>query len=188
MKKEDMIKYALIAVGAYLLYQWLTQPGGFLDPARSAAALIPGEGAGAGAGTQQTTQQTQNQTTQQSSEQTSGGTSRTDDKGTSTGSRTGTRTPTPDDTMLKIAAYDSSKAGTTGSFKLNAHQWNWYRAARAQELKTFDAAIHQPALDAFGDPNLQYTAAEYHALLGKAGISGLNYGWGLPTGMSGWAN
>jgi len=43
MNKEDMIKYALMAVGAYLVWQWLTQPGGFLDPNKSAAAQVPGE-------------------------------------------------------------------------------------------------------------------------------------------------
>lgn len=75
-KKEDLIKYALIAAGAYLVYKWLTQPGGFLDPNKSAAAQIPGETVGTASNTiaeqtqqstQQQSQQTQQQTQQQSS-------------------------------------------------------------------------------------------------------------------------
>jgi len=69
MKKEDAIKYALIAVGAYLVYKWLTQPGGFLDPNKSAAAQIPGDTTGTTANkiAEQTTQT--NQTTQQTTQQ-----------------------------------------------------------------------------------------------------------------------
>ena len=42
MATEDMIKYAAIAVGAYLLWQWLSKPGGLLAPSPPVAALPPG--------------------------------------------------------------------------------------------------------------------------------------------------
>jgi hypothetical protein len=243
MNKEDMIKYAMMAVGAYLVWQWLTQEGGFLDPAKSAAKQVTGEDGKTPAEVETQQQMVArlgkyfyeqvkpiagNYYTEAQSVEAVAGALR--EYKATYGNADGfeayaktmidarvaqekqyaaqpkyavpvdypagvvnppTATPTPTEEAIKAAAYDASKAGTTGSYKLNGHEWNWYRMSRAIELGTYDAAKHQPALDAYGDPNLQYTASEYHALLSKAGLGSTAIGWGAPAGMGGgnaWRN
>lgn len=258
MNKEDMIKYAMMAVGAYLVWQWLTQEGGFLDPAKSAAKQVTGEdgktpavtdGAAAPAETQQqlvarvakyyyeqikplassySEAMALESVTQAFREykNTYGNADGFEAYAKSmidarvaeekryaavaaqnpapayqqypqavvyqpVADQTSAAIAVPQEETIKTAAYDASKAGLTGSYKLNGHEWNWYRMSKAIELGTYDAAKHQPALDAYGDPNLQYTASEYHALLSKAGLGSTAIGWGAPAGMGGgniWRN
>jgi len=77
------------------------------------------------------------------------------------------------------AAWSANDAPLTGSTRLNLHQWNWYRSKMAATMSVpFDQAL-ETAFDAVADPNLEYTAAEYHAILQQMGLTGV--GWGSPT-------
>lgn len=174
MKQEDMIKWALIAVGAYLVYQWLSKSNIFGATQQIPAGNQTGAGAGAGAGTN-----------------TGAGGSTSNNMSQNNGGSTGGGNVAPEDRELQLmkAAWTAQDAALTGSTKMNLHQWNWYRAKMAATINVpYEQAI-DTAFDAVADPNLQYTAAEYHAILNQMGLSGT--GWGSPTfsyqGRS-WAN
>ena len=182
MDKNEMIKWALIAVGAYLVYKWMTDSG-FLGGGDQAQLPAPGAGTGTGTGTQLPGQQ-QVQTpapTPPAPPPGNGG----------NGSGTGIPQYSDSDMALMTAAYyPAGAAQYGGSTKLNAHQWNWYRARMAEKLVVeFDPAIHSPSVDAYANPNLEYTASEYHAILATMGIGGLGLAWGQGLNYQrGWAN
>lgn len=71
----------------------------------------------------------------------------------------------PSAESLGTAAFDSSKSGLTGDYKLSGHQWNWYRAQKAIAMGIYDARLHQPNIAGL---DAQMTASEYHALLSSA--------------------
>jgi hypothetical protein len=177
-KKEDLIKWALIAAGAYLVYKWMTDSG-FLGGGDQAQLPAPAPGAGTGTQTQQQT--------------------------TTTPPAPTPPAPTPpapppgnletqysdaDMALMTAAYYPAGAAQYGGDTRLNAHQWNWYRARMAEKLGVeLDPAIHSPSVDSYANPNLEYTASEYHAILASMGIGGLGMAWGQNFGYQrGWAN
>jgi len=92
--------------------------------------------------------------------------------------------------LMTAAYYPGGAAQYGGATKLNVHQWNWYRARMAEKLGVeFDQSIHSPAVDEYANPNLEYTASEYHAILSTMGIGGLGMAWGQNVGYQrGWYN
>lgn len=157
MNKEDMIKYAMMAVAGYLLWQWLTKPGGLL-----AAQLPAATGNGAGAGTTDGSD--------------SAGSGKVVSKTPTTSA------PTPTNEQIYAASLTSANAGKTGAWRQSPHAWNWYRAAAGKVLGWTDAEIEAKTADLSSvlDMDGVYTAAEYHAALAKAGMEGLGMaqGWG----------
>jgi len=157
MEKSDMIKYAAMAVAAYLLWQWLTKPGGFL----ALPGATTGDGTGAGA--------------------TGGDAGAGTEKVVSTPPTTATATPT--DKQIYAAALSANNAGQTGGWRQSAYAWNWYREQAARELGWTEAEIAaktQGDLSTALDMNQSFTAAEYHAALAKVSLEGLGMaqGWG----------
>ena len=177
MDKNEMIKWALIAVGAYLVYKWMTDSG-FLGGVTQVPQITPGSGSGGGGST-------------------SGGGGGTSPGNGGNGGNgggdviaTGSGLSDAELALMTAAYYPAGAAQYGGSTKLNAHQWNWYRARMAEKLGVeFDQSIHSPDVDAYANPNLEYTASEYHAILASMGIGGLGMAWGQGVGYQrGWAN
>ena len=165
MNKEDMIKYAMMAVAAYLLWQWLTKKGGPL--------ALPEAGAGTGTGT---------------------GAGKTDgttpvDSGKVISTPPTSASPTPTDKQIYAAALAVANVGQTGGWRQSAFAWNWYRERAGEELGWTPAELKAKAqgdLSAILDMEQDYTAAEYHAALAKAGLEGLGMAqsWGGGPGYS----
>jgi hypothetical protein len=153
MNQDNMMKWILLAVGAYLLLSWVKNRGAIPDMHTGTG---PGTGTGTGPGT---------------------GTGTGTGPGTGTGTGTTTATPPPDSVLMQ-AAVDASKASLAGDYRLNWWQWNYYRMQGAQTILGIadpDPAVYQPKLDSKLSvaPDQRLTAAEYHQLLTQFGLSGL---------------
>lgn len=159
MEQKDLIKWALIAAGAYLVYKWLADSGMF-------GGLLAQPQTGAGATTGVTTGTTATQTQAQ----------------TQTQPVAQIVAAEPSDDLRMQAASDASKAGLTGSFRLNSHEWNWYRAAYFTTVlgQPFDQNTMSPVN--LPDPDAKITASEYWAKLRSAGLSGMGWGSGSAYG------
>ena len=158
MTTEDMIKYGAIAVGAYLLYQWLTQPGGLLAPSIPVAALPPG---------------------------TDPGFPKTGGKDPVPSTLIGANTPTPE--QIWKAALNNADAGLSGGWRQSFHQWNFYRMQAARQAGWTEQDINdktQADLSSVLDPTLAFTAAEYHAALNTKGLEGFGNAPAWGNGMS----
>lgn len=161
MNKEDMIKYAMMAVAGYLLWQWLTKKGGLLAPELPLIEGGTGDGPGAG--------------------KTDGTTPV--DSGKIVSKPPTSVVPTPTDKQIYAAALAVGNAGQTGGWRQSAYAWNWYRERAGAELGWTPEELlskTQGDLSAILDMEQAYTAAEYHAALAKAGLEGLGMaqGWG----------
>jgi hypothetical protein len=76
-----------------------------------------------------------------------------------------------DDNLTKAAGGDATVAIRLGDgFKLNIHQWNYYRALA--KVAAGDAAYVPPAPEAlgYGEGMAQVTAMQYLAAIGKSGV------------------
>lgn len=174
--KQTLIKYALIAAAAYLVWRWWQQNQQAQLSSPPAAPQLPASQTGA----------------QQSAQQSAGVQAPSGTQpGAGSGVGSGASQPSqvqmtaPSDEDLMEAAYSASAAGRAGSYKLNLWEWNWYRQQAAiAKTGTFIPEQHQPHLDQWMDPTTRVTAMEYHGVLAQAGISGLS-GWSGALGMSG---
>jgi len=155
MNQDNMMKWILLAAGAYLLWNWFKHSTTVAAQGKTTTSpLTPGTGTGANTGTG------------------SGAGSNT-----GTGSGATTTTPPPDSVLMQ-AAVDASKASLAGDYRLNWWQWNYYRMQGAKTILGIadpDPAVYQPPLDTklSVTPDQQLTAAEYHQLLTQFGLSGL---------------
>jgi hypothetical protein len=178
MDKQKIVRYALIALAAYIVWRYLESRGGLAGLFGSLSnqpVLPPG---------------TQPDQTVQSGSQASG--TQTGQQGqqpsSSTASSGQSAPAVPSDSDLMAAAYDPAQAGKTGAYKLNFHQWNWYRMQAAiAATGTYSAEKHQPAWDGIVDPETQVTAAEYQAQLARRGLAGMS-GWSSGYSMGGWSS
>ena len=85
----------------------------------------------------------------------------------------------PSDSVLLEAALDPAKAPVAGGWRMNWHEWNWYRgeAAAKAGLCSPPCSEYMPVLGArFGLSDSQgLTASEYHGYLSQLGMSGLTW-------------
>lgn len=93
-------------------------------------------------------------------------------------------TPAPSNDALMRAAINRDWIGPVGNYCQNAHQWNYWRQQFQATVGGYPNAAQQTAFDDITDPNKNITAAEYHALLSRKGLSGLRWAPKLPRG--GW--
>jgi type IV secretory pathway VirB10-like protein len=160
MKTEDILKYGAIALAVYLVWQWMT----------SNNAQQPVQQVGPG-----THPQLPPPPPDQPASRTPAGNVPPPP----------VATPTPPDADLMAAALDENSQSKTGSFKLTAWEWNFYRAAAAKNAGWSEADIQTRATGDLtaaipGGMGTKITAAEYHAALKATGLSGLGYAnvWG----------
>jgi hypothetical protein len=159
---KDWIKYGAMALAAYLLWQWLTKPGGML-------ALTPGTGADAGttaggAGAGQSTTGTGTGTTADE----------TGYKGVT--EQAPVAIARPSDDAIHAAAISAANVGQTGGWKANMYEWNFWRMEAAKALGWADDEIMTKTQADLGGQEYMskpYTAAEYHVALNAHGLEGL---------------
>lgn len=172
MDKKQMMKWAAIALAAYLVWRYFQANGGFnLFGGQTAQPQLPG-----GSDQPQPSDQTGTGTGQQPANGANG--AAPPPAGGNGSQTTGTGTQVvPSDEDLMAAAYNPAQAGKTGAYKLNFHQWNWYRMQAAiAATGGYVPEQHQPAWDGILDPNSLVTAAEYQSALAQRGLSGRT-GW-----------
>lgn len=104
---------------------------------------------------------------------------------TPTGNNACSMTPVPDDMTLMRAAINPAWIGPAGNYCQNAWQWNYWREQYQARVGGMPERAQQTAFDDITDPKTNITAAEYHALLARKGLSGLRYAPILPYG--GWS-
>lgn len=151
MKTEDMIKYAALAIGAYLLYKWMTEPS-----AAATKQLTDGTGTGAGAGAGA-------------------------GAGNPATPPPPTTNRVPTEAEILNAALLESEAPKTGNLMFSGHAWNWYRAVAGKQAGWSEEEVARRAdIDLGPEMNNSMTAVQYHALLKANGLSGLGYAqsWG----------
>jgi hypothetical protein len=164
MKTEDIIKYALLAVGGYLVWLYVIEP--LMNPAPATAGTAPATGttAGTGAGT-------------------TNGAGTT--AGTTAGAGSGTPAlppatspvaPTKGQTHAVNMAAVLASANTTGLTVLDADQWNFYwnqLGYPAVPNSVFTAAFFPNGRPANAANNPTMTAAQFVASLTANGMTGL---------------
>jgi hypothetical protein len=177
METKDIIKWVAIGVAGYLVYKWLEQNGAFGSTQLLAAGTTPALPAGTPVGTPVATG-TPAQTPPAVPPDPLGIAARAAEA--QANPWTG---PPPSADMLMIAAWDQTKAGAVGNYRLNASQWNWYRTQYAQSVLKLpdDKPTQYPTLEAYCGDCQNMTATEYWAALRASGLSGMS-GWG--TGYS----
>lgn len=159
------MKLILLAGAGYLAYSFLNQQGH--------AATATGTGAGANVPPPSTTTASQNPAAQPAGPAT-----------TSAPSSACSMTPVPTDDALMRAAINKDWIGPVGNYCQNAWQWNWWRQQYVARNGGFADRAQQTTFDDITDPRINITAAEYHALLARKGLSGLRWVPTLPYG--GW--
>jgi hypothetical protein len=166
MKTNDMIKYAAIALAAWMLYKWITSQTQTADNQQkqiaggtgAGAGTVAGSGAGAGAGTSPT----------------AGTGAGTGDGKPTTQNPPNPPVPTPPTADIYAAALSASDASKTGSWTTSGHAWNWYRMVAAQAAGWSEEEVQRRAQADLGpEMNNNMTAAQYHELLAANGLSGL---------------
>lgn len=85
-------------------------------------------------------------------------------------------------TILGGAVSVKSKAGDSGAYRLNFHQWNYYRQSYA-DANSLPLAVYSPEDLGEGDGSKLYTAADYQGvLLAKGEPGALGLGGIVPQG------
>jgi len=168
MDKDQIMKYLMIAGAAYLVYWYLTQtpttptvPKSLVLPAADTGRVVaPGA--------------SYPSLTTMHAAITSG---------------TNAGFAKPSDEVLMLAAMFPDMTVSAGSYKMNVHQWNWYRTKYQTDKAgnpNPDPNTYSPSLDDITDPNKGITANEYHALLSQKGLSGLGWTPIVPQYLSQW--
>lgn len=161
------MKLILLAGAGYLVYTAVIAPHAAASAVATGSAAPPPPSTGTGA--------------QNPAAQPAGNT-------TPTGNNACSMTPVPSNDALMRAATNPAWIGPVGNYCQNAWQWNWFRDQYQRVVignPNPDPANTQVAFDDITDPRTNITAAEYHALLARKGLSGLRYAPILPYG--GWS-
>lgn len=171
MDKKQLMKWAAIALAAYLVWRYFQANGGFSNIfGGTDQPQLPGGTDQPASGTQEPASQTG------AGANTSTGAGTTPPPGNGSGSTAGAPA-VPSDDDLMAAAHNPAQVGRAGDYRLNFHQWNWYRMQAAiAATGSYTAEQHQPNWDGILDPNSLVTAAEYQAALAQRGLGGRG-GW-----------
>lgn len=179
MNKDQLIKYAMIAGAAYLVYWYLTR-----TPTTQAA----GSGQNIQTGPHIATQ-AEIDAMNRGGQVAAPGTGTATSTGTVATGGTNAGFTKPSDEHLARAATNSAWAGEAAGYKMNVHQWNWYRTLYQTSVAgnaNPDPNVYSPAMDDITDPNIGITAEDYHALLSRKGLSGLGWTPIVPQYLSRW--
>ncbi|PJF28491.1 MAG: hypothetical protein CUN53_00120 [Phototrophicales bacterium] len=174
---RNVLKFGLIGFGGYLLLRnsnLLSMFGGGVPaPVPPAGGTAPSGGGGSTAVPTPATTPASGSP----SLPTGGGGSTTTPAATS-GTVTGGQVNVPGapaESVLRAAAVSASNAGAAGSWRLNFHQWNFYRHQYNAANPAAPISVPPPDAVGQGDGTALITAAEFHQALRGAGLSGWDY-------------
>lgn len=180
MRKEDLMKYAIIAGGAYLLYVYLKNSGLWDQWFGVAHPAVAPTGATTTPAVTTHPTQTPEQIAAAAAASAAAVTAAVNANATAV-------TAAVDQQYLERAAANSNWTAEAKGAKLTWDQWNWYLQKFAVTNGTPPQPIYGPEDVGLADRNSLLTADQYHALKSAKGLAGLG-GMAPMLPYGGWAN